>query len=75
MSQERLDEVLAEIDKANNLAALRNDIILENGMSLQQIYANPDLWYMLEPPEEEKPVQSTADKMRALVRKRKNNGE
>tara|TARA_R100000742_G_C4216174_1_gene41197 strand:+ start:29 stop:256 length:228 start_codon:yes stop_codon:yes gene_type:complete len=75
MSQERLDEVLAEIDKANNLAALRNDIILENGMSLQQIYANPDLWYMLEPPEEEKPVQSTADKMRALVRKRKNNGK
>ena len=44
-------------------------------MSMQQIYANPDLHYMLAPPEEEKPKQSTAEKMRALVRKRKNNGK
>jgi len=75
MSQEELDRVLAEYRKEDRLAALNNDVILENGMSMQQIYANPDLWYMLEPPEEEKPVPSTADKMRALVRKRKNNGK
>jgi len=75
MSKEELDRVLAENRKANNLAKLNNDVILENGMSMQQIYANPDLHYMLAPPEEEKPKQSTAEKMRALVRKRKNNGK
>lgn len=74
MSKEELDKVLAEGRRADNLAALNNDVILENGMSMQQIYANPDLWYMLEPPEEKKPAQSTADKMRELARKRKNNG-
>tara|TARA_B100000902_G_C27262627_1_gene891681 strand:+ start:1047 stop:1274 length:228 start_codon:yes stop_codon:yes gene_type:complete len=74
MEKEEFDKYLAELNKGNNLAALNNDVILENGMSMQQIYANPDLWYMLEQPEEEKPAQSTADKMRALARKRKNNG-
>ena len=74
MEKEEFDKYIAEINKADNLAALRNDVILENGMSMQQIYANPDLWYMLEPPEDQKPAQSTADKMRELVRKRKNNG-
>ena len=74
MSKEELDRVIAEANKANNLAALNNDIILEDGMSMRQIYSNPDLWYMLEGPERKKPVQSTADKMRALARKRKNNG-
>jgi len=74
MEKEEFDKYLAELNKGNNLAALNNDVILENGMSMQQIYANPDLWHMLLQPEEEKPAQSTADKMRALARKRKNNG-
>ena len=75
MSKERVDEIRAKMKKANFEADLKNDVILENGMSVKEIYENPDLWYMLEPPEEKKPVQSTADKMRALVRKRRNNGK
>ena len=69
MSKEELDKVLAEGRRADNLAALRNDVILENGMSMQQIYANPDLWYMLEPPEEKKPAQSRRQRIKASFRK------
>ena len=69
MEKEEFDKYIAEINKADNLAALRNDVILENGMSMQQIYANPDLWYMLEVPEEIKPKQSRRQRIKAFFRK------
>ena len=69
MEKEEFDKYIAEINKADNLAALRNDVILENGMSMQQIYANPDLWHMLEPPEDEKPKQSRRQLIKAFFRK------
>ena len=69
MEKEEFDKYIAEINKADNLAALRNDVILENGMSMQQIYANPDLWYMLEPPEEKKPAKSRRQRIKASFRK------
>ena len=69
MEKEEFDKYIAEINKADNLAALRNDVILENGTSMQQIYANPDLWYMLEPPEEKKPAQSRRQRIKASFRK------
>ena len=69
MEKEEFDKYIAEIHKADNLAALRNDVILENGMSMQQIYANPDLWYMLEPPEEKKPAKSRRQRIKASFRK------
>lgn len=78
MSKERLNEITEQQRNINT----SGEVVLANGMTLRQVVEDPDLAYMLRPPQElidkydsDSKPKSTADKMRALVQKKKKNGK
>jgi len=48
MSKERLEEILEEQRNTNT----SGEVVLANGMTLRQVVEDPDLAYMLRPPQE-----------------------